>query len=147
MQTFEINGEQYFERFKRKPKTSRTALSLIMMAGMMSGDASLMSGLGGGKRTPLHELFEEYGLIMQKKSNLSSNERRSIVAQFENKFMKLSDLNLYEHLYGKYVQVGDSKGTVMVWDEEWAWINENRWTPVEITEEEYEKFKIKQGEK
>jgi len=139
MQVFEVNGEKYIEKYKRKSKRSGMAMSLIMMAGVMSGDSGMMSALGGGKRTPTGELIVEYGLIMLKKSNLTSNQRRGIVYQFEKDYMKLSDLNMYEHLYGKFVQVDDSVGNVMVWDEKWAWINNNRFIPTEITEEEHDK--------
>jgi hypothetical protein len=48
-------------------------------------------------------------------------------------------VELYQHLYGKYVQMDDRFESVHIWSEKLAIKNNGRWIPLEISKEEYDK--------
>lgn len=48
------------------------------------------------------------------------------------------DFNLYEDLYGHYVQMNDRFETVHIWNKEVATRNQGRWIPLLITKEKYD---------
>lgn len=88
MNTIEINGITYQqkEQPKRKPM-SKTLMSLMLMAEMSYG---MYGGGNKHKETPKVNIVKEYGLIQQKKSNLSKSERDWVVWQFERNFERVS---------------------------------------------------------
>lgn len=59
------------------------ALAHLIAASAYSGGPILIGGPKTRSRESLMLLEDEYKLIQQKKSKLSANERRSIVAQYE----------------------------------------------------------------
>lgn len=84
----EINGVKYQqkEQPKRKPM-SKTLMAMMVMAEMAGS-----FGMGGGSRqkeTPKVDIVKEYGLIQQKKSNLSKSQRDWVVWQFEKNFERV----------------------------------------------------------
>lgn len=86
----EVNGIKYIqnESESSSPKMSRRMSSIITMATMFGGMADY-----GAKpfKAPTNDIVGEYALIQQKKSALSSNERKWVVAQFEGSFTKLDE--------------------------------------------------------
>jgi len=78
----EINGIKYREKEqpKRKP-ISKTLLAMLTMASMFDYGSGT-----GSKETPNVDIVKEYGLIQQKKSNLSKSQREWVVWQFKRKF-------------------------------------------------------------
>lgn len=82
----EIDGVKYQrkEQPKRKP-LSKTVTAALMMAVTFGGYGS---GLRKNKEVPSVDLIKEFGLIQQKKSNLSRSEREWVIWQF-NKYWKL----------------------------------------------------------
>jgi hypothetical protein len=83
----EINGVKYQqkEQPKRKPM-SKTMAALLMMA---SAFGSLDPYAKKPKKTPQVDIVKEYGLIQQKKSNLSKSQRDWVVWQFEKHFERV----------------------------------------------------------
>jgi hypothetical protein len=84
----EINGVKYQqkEQPKRKPM-SKSLMTLFFMAEMAGS-----FGMGGGssqKETPNVDVVKEYGLVQQKKSNLSKSQRDWVVWQFEKNFERV----------------------------------------------------------
>ncbi len=80
----EVNGVLYKKEQKSKANMSRMGVRLIMMA-------TMFSGLYGSKTkaTPNVDIIEEFGLIQLKKSELSSNERKWVVREFNKHFKKI----------------------------------------------------------
>ena len=83
----EINGVKYQqkEQPKRKPM-SKTMAAMLMMASAFS---SLDPYAKKPKETPKVDIVKEYGLIQQKKSNLSRSQREWVVWQFEKNFERV----------------------------------------------------------
>lgn len=82
----EINGIKYQKIEKQKAKNSKTMSKLLMMAAMFGG----LDGVGGKPRQrPNVILEEEYGLIQEKKSKLSRNDRDWVVYQFERQYKRV----------------------------------------------------------
>ena len=83
----EINGVKYQqkEQPKRKPM-SKTMTTMLMMA---SAFGSLDPYAKKPKETPKVDIVKEYGLIQQKKSNLSRSQRDWVVWQFEKNFERV----------------------------------------------------------
>ena len=89
MNTIEINGIKYQqkEHEKRKPM-SKTLMALMVMSEMANGYG--MYGNSKPKENPKVDIVKEFGLIQQKKSNLSKSERDWVVWQFERNFERVS---------------------------------------------------------
>jgi hypothetical protein len=49
---------------------------------------------------------------------------------------------LFQELYGSYVQMDDRFESVHIWSEELALINKGRWTPLLISKAKYEAEKL-----
>ena len=49
---------------------------------------------------------------------------------------------LFQELYGSYVQMDDRFETVHIWNEELALRNKGRWTPILISKAKYEAEKL-----
>ena len=49
---------------------------------------------------------------------------------------------LFQELYGNYVQMNDRFETVHIWNEELALRNKGRWTPILISNAKYEAEKL-----
>ena len=49
---------------------------------------------------------------------------------------------LFQELYGSYVQMNDRFETVHIWNEELALRNKGRWTPLLISKAKYEAEKL-----
>lgn len=83
----EINGNKYVQKIKGNDGVpmSHKMFSLEMMAMTMMGGFSAPRS----RQTPKVDIVKEYGLIEQKKSNLSKRERDWVVQQFELNFTKL----------------------------------------------------------
>lgn len=84
----EINGVKYLknEEPERKLGMSSKMTTLLAMGIAMCGDI----GFGGGytRKRPNVDIVEEYGLIQQKKSKLSKNDRDWVVYNFESNYTK-----------------------------------------------------------
>lgn len=52
------------------------------------------------------------------------------------------DFNLYEDLYGNYIQLDDRFETVHLWSKEIALKNKGRWIPILISKSKYDEQKI-----
>lgn len=84
----EVNGVQYSqnEQPERKRGVSSKMMTILAMGMAMGGDM----GMGGGytRKRPKVDIVEEYGLIQQKKSKLSKNDRDWVVYTFEQNYTK-----------------------------------------------------------
>ena len=89
MQTIEINSIKYRqkEQERRKPM-SKILMALMVMSEMANGYG--MYGNSKPKESPKVDIVKEFGLIQQKKSNLSKSERDWVVWQFERNFERVS---------------------------------------------------------
>ena len=83
----EINGIKYQqkEQPKRKPM-SKTMTAMLMMA---SAFITLDPCSKKPKEQPKVDIIKEYGLIQQKKSNLSRSQREWVVWQFERNYERV----------------------------------------------------------
>ena len=82
----EINGNRYQKIEKQPRKISKSMSSILMMAAMFGG----LDGVGGKTRQRSNVILEqEYGLIQQKKSKLSRNDRDWVVYQFERQYKRI----------------------------------------------------------
>jgi hypothetical protein len=81
----EINGVKYQQ--KEQPK--RKPMSKTLAAMLMMGFGSLDPYAKKPKETPKVDIIKEYGLIQQKKSNLSKSQRNWVVWQFEKNFERV----------------------------------------------------------
>ncbi len=80
----EINGKQYEERPKKaSPKMSNWMAATILLAGGMSGVFK------ENKEFSNIDIVKEFGLIQQKKSNLTKQKRDWVIYQFNKKFIEL----------------------------------------------------------
>lgn len=53
-----------------------------------------------------------------------------------------NSFQLFQELYGNYVQMNDRFESVHVWSEELACINKGRWIPILISKAKYETEKL-----
>ena len=83
----EINGVKYQqkEQQKRKPM-GKTMAAMLMMA---SAFEALDPYAKKQKEQPKVDIIKEYGLIQQKRSNLSKSQRDWVVWQFERNFERV----------------------------------------------------------
>ena len=82
----EINGNRYQKIEKQPRKSSKAMNSILMMASMFGG----LDGIGGKTRQRPNVILEqEYGLIQEKKSKLSRNDRDWVVYQFERQYKRI----------------------------------------------------------
>lgn len=66
------------------------------------------------------------------------NGCHNFISKTDNCANVLVNVELFQHLYGKYVQMDDRFESVHIWSEELALKNGGRWTPIEITKEQYD---------
>lgn len=78
MNIVEVNGIKYTQ--KEQPKKRLNP----MIMGMIYGGLNFIN-----KERPKVDIVKEYGLIQEKKSNLSRSNRDWVVSQFEKNFTKL----------------------------------------------------------
>ena len=86
MMEITINDTQY--RLKRKPQPSPTVRKLSAIAAMASA-FEIIDPYGRQKPTPQYDLdyvVQEFKLIQQKQSKLSSQQRQNIIVAFKNNF-------------------------------------------------------------
>ena len=93
--TIEIEGVKYHRR--NEPSIDSNTLSgLAAFARMMEAMVAMpnLSNNGGKQefRLTTRQLIEQYELIGQKKSNLSSAQRREVVQRFERMFVKTEEI-------------------------------------------------------
>ena len=91
----EINGKKY-RRIEPKTKKEYPA-STSRMLGIMSISFSMYGGStrrGGEPERPQVDIVKEFELIEQKKSFLSSNQRRWVVQQFHKNFKEVTEEEL-----------------------------------------------------
>lgn len=84
MMELEINGVKYIER--PKSSTNKKGLNKLLLASMM------MSGINSvipNRKSLDVNIIEEYKLIQNKKSKLSSNDRRIVCNRFERLYKKI----------------------------------------------------------
>ena len=84
----EINGVKYQEKEQPQIKPiSKTMLAILAMASAFREFDSSFSK----KQKEQHsvDIVKEYGLIQQKKSNLSKSQRDYVVCQFEKNFERI----------------------------------------------------------
>ena len=88
--TIEINGVKYQqkEQPKRKPM-SKTMASILMMANAFEYVNPYSTPKNPEKQLDV-DIVKEYGLIQQKKSNLTRGQREWVVQQFEKMFEKVN---------------------------------------------------------
>lgn len=88
--TIEINGITYQqkEQLKRKP-ISKTMAAILMMANAYEYINPYSTPNNQEKQLDI-DIVKEYGLIQQKKSNLSRSQREWVVWQFEKTFEKVN---------------------------------------------------------
>lgn len=82
----EINGVKYKKIEHQSYKMSKTMSKVLMVSAMFGG----LDGISGTTRKrPTVDLEKEYGLIQQKKSNLSRNDRDWVIRQFERQYERV----------------------------------------------------------
>lgn len=89
MEEFEINGIKY-QKKPEPPKRSQRRMPPMLMGMMMMAEMAMPGYYGGPKKRrdmPHVNIIEEYGLIQQKKSNLSKSQRDWVVSVFERNFI------------------------------------------------------------
>lgn len=80
----EVNGIKYQE--KKKPKVSKKLHSIMLLTYAMGG----MYGSGEKERErPKVDIIKEYGLIQQKKSDLTKSQRDWVEYEFNKNFEKI----------------------------------------------------------
>jgi hypothetical protein len=96
--TIEINGKQYLpiEREEKKKKSFLNGkMGLMLMAYGMVG-----AGMCGSSRTverPQVDIVKEFGLIEQKKSQLTRSQRDWVCQQFRRNFKEVTE-PLVDHI-------------------------------------------------
>ena len=89
MDVIEINGKKYLQ--KELPERTKVRggqfMALAAAMGMMSG--IIYKNSKAQKEIPKVNIPEEYGLIQQKKSKLSRQQRDWVVFQFEKNFVEI----------------------------------------------------------
>jgi len=88
MEEFEINGIKYQK--KPEPQRNHRRMPPMLMGMMMMAEMAMPGYYGGPKKQrelPHVNIIEEYGLIQQKKSNLSRSQREWVVRTFEKNFI------------------------------------------------------------
>ncbi len=91
MMEITINDTQY--RLKRKPQPSPTVRKLSAIAAMASAFEITDPYSKRQKPTPQYDLdyvVQEFKLIQQKQSKLSSQQRQNIIVAFKNNFEPIS---------------------------------------------------------
>jgi hypothetical protein len=83
----EINGIKY--RQKEQPKRKPISKTMATMLIMASTYATLDPYANKPKESPKVDIIKEYGLIQQKKSNLSKSQREWVIWQFEKNFERV----------------------------------------------------------
>ena len=83
----EINGIKYQqkEQPKRKPMSKTMTVMLMMASAFITLDPCSKKP----KEQPKVDIIKEYGLIQQKKSNLSRSQREWVVWQFERNYERV----------------------------------------------------------
>jgi len=71
-----------------------------------------------------------------------NTDKISNEAQSQPSCLGAVSFQLFQELYGSYVQMDDRFETVHIWDEELALKNKGRWTPKLISESKYEAEKL-----
>ena len=84
----EVNGVQYSQNEQPERKRGMSSKMMAILAMEMAMGAYM--GMGGGytRKRPNVDIVEEYGLIQQKKSKLSKNDRDWVVYTFERNYTK-----------------------------------------------------------
>lgn len=88
MEVVEINGIKY-QKIPESPKRFSKSLTPMLMGMMLMAEMAMPEYYGGVKKkkeTPHVNIIEEYGLIQQKKSNLSRSQREWVVKVFNENF-------------------------------------------------------------
>ncbi len=85
----EINGIKYEPIPQRSSKLMSKLLGLEAMAMAMMPAMNFYGGSNYSRKPPRVDLISEYGLIQNKKSNLSKWDRDWVVAEFERNFKKV----------------------------------------------------------
>jgi hypothetical protein len=70
------------------------------------------------------------------------NNKLSDEAQSQPSCLGAVSFQLFQELYGSYVQMDDRFETVHIWSEEIALRNKGRWTPLLISKSKYEAEKL-----
>jgi len=71
-----------------------------------------------------------------------NTDKISNEAQSQPSCLGAVSFQLFQELYGSYVQMDDRFETVHIWDEELALKNKGRWTPKLISKSKYEAEKL-----
>lgn len=84
----EINGVKYSKNEQPEKKRGMSSKMMTILAmGMVMGGGMGMRGYT--RKRPSVDIVEEYGLIQQKKSKLSKNDRDWVVYTFERNYTKI----------------------------------------------------------
>ena len=84
----EINALKYQQKEQPKKKPMSKAITAMLI--MASAFATLDPYAKKPKEQPKVNIIKEYGLIQQKKSNLSRSQREWVVWQFERNYERVS---------------------------------------------------------
>jgi hypothetical protein len=79
---------------------------------------------------------------IQLKNKFMGTEKTSLENKNQSHCLGEVNFNLFQELYGSYVQMDDRFETVHVWCEELALRNKGRWTPILISKAKYETEKL-----
>lgn len=85
----EINGVKYRKKEQPKKKPiSKTMASILMMASAFEYVSPYSTPKNSEKQLDI-DIIKEYGLIQQKKSNLTSSQRDWVVYKFNKLYTKI----------------------------------------------------------
>lgn len=79
----EVNGIKYISKEQPKMHISKTLMMIMIMAGMTFGDKE------NRQKAIEIDIVKEYGLIEQKKSNLSKSQRDWVIQEFKKNFQRI----------------------------------------------------------
>lgn len=71
-----------------------------------------------------------------------STEKTPLENENQPSCLGVVSFQLFQELYGSYVQMNDRFETVHIWNEELALRNKGRWTPIPISKAKYEAEKL-----
>lgn len=89
----EVNGVKYRLKEEKKEKSFYTSKTMLMLQALtiMSGSYLDTSKKSSSEKVGDENIIKEFGLIQQKKSNLSKSERDYVVWKFNKLFERIDE--------------------------------------------------------
>lgn len=111
---------------------------LIGYKSKLEKDAEVEEKMAEEAQKEAKEWMANEGCCVDDEPEIEFTEDEPIIKPIDNATSSATlDFNPHEELYGKYVQMDDRFETVHIWNEKLALKNKGRWTPIEITKEQY----------